>query len=200
MLVVLTENRWQELPNPFKGGQSFSDLPIRRCVYPSQGVNIPGAAGTMIASYTWGVDSMRIGGYLETAEARSHLVEITLRDLARMNNVTLEFLKDQYLDSFPWDWYGDEYALGGYAFFSPDQFSTIMPALMTPSNSGKMHFAGEALSSGHAWMIGAVTASYRTVLEILAVEKEDGLIKNLVSTWGTIKEVDLGWYTQFPPV
>lgn len=42
---------WQNLPEPFKGGQSFSDLPIRRCVYPSYGVNTPDAAGTMIASY-----------------------------------------------------------------------------------------------------------------------------------------------------
>lgn len=42
---------WQNLPAPFKGGQSFSDLPIRRCVYPSYGVNTSDAAGTMIASY-----------------------------------------------------------------------------------------------------------------------------------------------------
>jgi monoamine oxidase len=42
---------WEKLPKPFKGGQSFSDLPIRRCVYPSYGVNTTDAAGTMIASY-----------------------------------------------------------------------------------------------------------------------------------------------------
>lgn len=42
---------WQNLPAPFKGGQSFSDLPIRKCVYPSYGINVSDAAGTMIASY-----------------------------------------------------------------------------------------------------------------------------------------------------
>ena len=42
---------WENLPLPFKGGQSYSDLPIRRCVYPSYGVNTTDAAGTMIASY-----------------------------------------------------------------------------------------------------------------------------------------------------
>ncbi len=42
---------WEDLPQSFKGGQTFSDLPIRRCVYPSYGVNTTGAAGSMIASY-----------------------------------------------------------------------------------------------------------------------------------------------------
>ena len=42
---------WENLTLPFQGGQSFSDLPIRRCVYPSYGVNTTNAAGTMIASY-----------------------------------------------------------------------------------------------------------------------------------------------------
>lgn len=42
---------WQDLPQPIQGGQSLSDLPIRTCVYPSYGVNTPGAAAVLIASY-----------------------------------------------------------------------------------------------------------------------------------------------------
>jgi hypothetical protein len=42
---------WEALSNPIQGGASYSDLPIRTCVYPSYGVNTTDAAGTMIASY-----------------------------------------------------------------------------------------------------------------------------------------------------
>ena len=42
---------WEALPNPIQGGASYSDLPIRTCVYPSYGINTTNAAGAMIASY-----------------------------------------------------------------------------------------------------------------------------------------------------
>lgn len=67
---VLTFNpRWEDLPAPFEGGQSYSDRPIRRCVYPSYGLDVPNAPGTMIASYVWGQDSSRLGAHLRTPEA-----------------------------------------------------------------------------------------------------------------------------------
>ncbi|OBT86323.1 hypothetical protein VE02_07417 [Pseudogymnoascus sp. 03VT05] len=62
---------WEKLPAPFKGGQSYSDLPIRRSVYPSYGFGLPDdtAPGTMIASYIWGQDSTILGAYLRTPES-----------------------------------------------------------------------------------------------------------------------------------
>ncbi|KAH6714834.1 L-amino acid oxidase [Leptodontidium sp. MPI-SDFR-AT-0119] len=188
---------WENLPVPFEGGQSYSDVPIRRCVYPSYGVNLPKdtAPGTMIASYVWGQDSSRLGAHLETPESRERLVEITLQDLAAMNNLTYEFIREQYVDYHAWDWYQDEWSVGAFAIFSPDQFSKVMPALMTPAENGHVHWGGEALSSGHAWIIGAVNSAYRCVVEILKTEGRDDLIAELVSKWGTIDEVEMGWYT-----
>ncbi|KAI9846686.1 MAG: hypothetical protein M1837_003741 [Sclerophora amabilis] len=186
---------WEHLPEPFQGGQSFSDLPIRRCVYPSYGIETPDAAGAMIASYTWGQDSARLGSFYNIPDARDYVVETTLRDLARMNNVTHEFLKEEFVDVHLWDWYGDEFSVGAFAIFSPDQFSTMMPALMHPAHEGKLHFGGEALSSGHAWIIGAVNSAYRTVTEILAVEGMDDKLQQLVETWGYVDEIDMGWYS-----
>jgi monoamine oxidase len=194
-LILTSPSRWQDLPGPFQGGQSFSDLPIRRCVYPSYGINTTDAAGTMIASYTWGQDSNRLGSYFNSTEARAQIVETTLQNLARMNNVTYGFLADQYLDSHLWNWYDNEFSVGGFALFSPDQFSTMMPALLRPAQNGKLHFAGEALSSGHAWIIGAVNSAYRTVAEVLAVEKMDDKIADLVDMWGLVDEIDMGWYS-----
>ncbi|KAI9757248.1 MAG: hypothetical protein M1835_000663 [Candelina submexicana] len=177
---------WENLPQSFKGGQTFTDLPIRRCVYPSYGVNTTGAAGTMIASYTWGQDSSRQGAYLNTPTARAHLIEITLRDLALMNNVSLSFLQDQYLDSHAFSWYDSEYSVGAFAKFSPGLFSSLLPALLAPAADVRLHFAGEALSSGHAWIIGALNSAYRSVAEILAVEGRMDLLEQLVEQWGVV--------------
>lgn len=149
----------------------------------------------MIASYIWGQDSSRLGSYFGTAEAREHLITITLQDLAAMNNVPYEFLRSQYVDSHAWDWYRSEWSVGAFAIFSPGQYSEVMPALLLPAQEGHLHFGGEALSSGHAWIIGAVNSAYRNVLEVLKTEGRDDLIDQLVQTWGTIDEVDLGWYT-----
>lgn len=149
----------------------------------------------MIASYVWGQDSSRLGAHLETPESRERLVEITLQDLAAMNNVTYEFIREQYVDYHAWDWYQDEWSVGAFAIFSPDQFSNVMPALMTPAENGHVHWGGEGLSSGHAWIIGAVNSAYRCVVEILRTEGREDLIAELVEMWGVIDEVDMGWYT-----
>ena len=69
-----------------------------------------------------------------------------------------------------------------------------MPALLQPAYFGKVHFAGEALSSGHGWIIGALNSAYRAVAEVLAVEGLAGKLQELVDTWGLVDEVDMGWY------
>jgi monoamine oxidase len=149
----------------------------------------------MIASYIWGQDSTRLGAYLRTPEARDTLVRVVLNDLAAMHNVTVEFLESEYIDYYAWDWYQDEWAVGAFAIFTPGQYHDVMPSLMVPAENGHLHFGGEALSSGHAWIIGAINSAYRTVLEVLKTEQRNDLIELLVQTWGTIDEVDLGWYT-----
>ena len=77
---------------------------------------------------------------------------------------------------------------------APSQFSTVLPALLKPAHSGRVHFAGEALSSGHTWIIGALNSAYRTVAEILAVDGRVDELRTLLDTWGVIDEVEMGWY------
>jgi monoamine oxidase len=149
----------------------------------------------MIASYTWGQDSARLGAYFTEDDARKHIVEITLQNLAAMHNVTYEFLQSEYVDSHLWNWYEGENTVGAFAIFGPSEYSTILPALMRPGADGKLHFAGEALSSGHAWIIGAVNSAYRAVAEVFAVEGDDGKLREMIDMWGLIDEVDMGWYS-----
>lgn len=210
MLTYLAPNtRWEALPSGrFQGGQSYTDLPIRRPVYPSYGLDVAGAPGTMIVSYTWGQDASRQGAYLNPHDtagqapaqpgAFSRLVEQTLADLAELHNVTVGFLQEQYEDAHAYDWYQSEHSLGAFAKFAPGQYSTVMPYLLTPVAGGHMHFGGEALSSGHAWIIGAVNSAYRNVVEVLATEQLGEKLNALVDMWGLIDELDMGWYDWTP--
>jgi hypothetical protein len=195
------KTRWWETPQGestkgFQGGQSYSDLSIRRCVYPSYGLNTPNAAAAMIASYTWGQDSSRLGAYYHTEADLAYITNVTIRQLAAMNNLTETFLHEQLVDVHLWDWYAHSESVGAFAIFGPGEFSTVMPSLMKPGYFGRVHFAGEALSSGHAWIIGAVNSAYRTVAEVLAVEGRENLVELMRELWGEIDEVDMGWYVQ----
>jgi hypothetical protein len=51
-----------------------------------------------------------------------------------------------------------------------------MPSLMKPAFNGNVHLGGEALSSGHAWIIGAVNVADRNVMEVLAMEGRVDLV------------------------
>ncbi|GJC89387.1 putative bifunctional amine oxidase DDB_G0291301 [Colletotrichum liriopes] len=204
-----TTRWWENLATgPFKGGQSYTDLPIRRCVYPSYGVDVPNAPGTMIASYTWGQDASRLGSYLNphnpTAQAPYQpesadvMVDLALKSLAELNGVSHEYLLSQFEGYHVYDWYGSAYSNGAFAIFGPGQFSSTLPWLMRPAADGHMHFGGEALSSGHAWIIGAVNSAWRTVLEILDTEGLEDKKKQFIDQWGVIDEVDMGWYNWSP--
>ncbi|KAI9807485.1 MAG: hypothetical protein M1825_005425 [Sarcosagium campestre] len=186
---------WQDLPASIVGGESLSDLLIRHCVYPSYGVDTEHAAAAMIASYTWGQDAERLSGYLSTARGRSDLIELTLKDLEKMNGLEEGYLRSQYVESFAFSWNDSPYALGAFALFSPGQFSSRLPSLLKPAAEGRLHFAGEALSSGHGWIIGALNSAYRAVAEILAREGRTDLLEQLSAQWGTIDEIDMGWYS-----
>ncbi|KAF6811931.1 L-amino acid oxidase [Colletotrichum musicola] len=200
---------WENLPTgPFKGGQSYTDLPVRRCVYPSYGVDVPNAPGTMVATYVWGQDASRLGSYLNPhnegtqapyqPDSVNTMVDMLLKDLAELNGVSYEFLKGEFLQYHAYDWYGSAYSNGAFAIFGPGQYSSTMPWLMRPAADGHMHFAGEALSSGHAWIIGALNSAWRTVFEILNTEGMAEKKDQFVEQWKCIDDVDLGWYKWSP--
>ncbi|KJZ73059.1 hypothetical protein HIM_07631 [Hirsutella minnesotensis 3608] len=191
------KSRWWETlaSGPIRGGQSFTDLPIRTCVYPSYGIDTHDAPGTMIASYSWAQDSARLRSYFGQDKGRDAVLDLTLRSLAALHNVSIDFLKSQYLDSHLWNWYNSPDTVGGLAMFGPSDYTTVMPPLMMPAVDGKLHLAGEAMSSGHAWIIGAVNSAYRSVAEVLAVEGLDHKLLQLTDMWGTTDEVDMKWYS-----
>ncbi|KAK9422887.1 hypothetical protein SUNI508_04554 [Seiridium unicorne] len=174
---------WQIHPyNINLGGVSRTDLPLRVCVYPSY--NIEKHEGenwrkdkpaVLLCSYTWGQDAQRIGSLIspDTPKNEEQLKSLLLRNLALLHangegdhpdyDSLLEFLEDQYETHHAWDWYRDEHMSGAFAYFGPGQFSNMWQEIIKPNAFGQLYLVGEAASSHHAWIVGALESVVRAV-------------------------------------
>jgi monoamine oxidase len=97
------------------GGQTYTDSPIRTIVYPSFGDVANGQATTLISSFTWTDDSDRLSALV--SQDRATLTALVLRELARIHNVDIKYLRDQLIGVFPWNWSQDLYTMGVFFFF-----------------------------------------------------------------------------------
>ncbi|TFK36513.1 hypothetical protein BDQ12DRAFT_609672 [Crucibulum laeve] len=170
------------------GGQSFTDLPIRTVVYPSYGTNTATPSTVLIASYCWTNDAERLGALIRTGEKRFDclLKDMVLRDLAAVHNVSKEFLEGEFVDWHLWDWNHDPYTMGAFAFFGPGQYETLYNCMNLPATNGRLHFAGEALSVRHAWVVGALDSAWKAVHEYLILthpSKLEAFFKEFGKSW-----------------
>ncbi|KAG8716210.1 hypothetical protein FRC09_015972 [Ceratobasidium sp. 395] len=204
------DKRWWEDPrfmgkaDTFEGGQSKTDLPIRVCAYPSDGLNIPPEErpGVLIASYTWAQDAVRLGSFLQhnDAAANEALLEIVLDNLAKLHGISRDkFPKPRAF--FAHAWSNDRFTRGAFALFGPGQFTSYSPkcppwegrekvptasslfaSIKAPAAHGKLHFAGEATSVHHAWVLGALNSAWRAIYN--ALEGHPELRQKLKKNWG----------------
>ena len=120
-VAIRFSRRWWEDPKlpggPHYGGVSSTDRPTRVVVYPSYGIK-QNTGATMIVSYTWSQDALRIGALAQgpDSEAETLLLESIVKDLAEMHQVKYESLWKMKLDHKVYDWYSSEYAAGGWCF------------------------------------------------------------------------------------
>ena len=116
-----------------------------------------------------------------------------LRDLARLHagsRITYDFLAAQYITHHAFDWSDNPFTSGCFATFSPGQFSHLYPYLVRPAADGRLHFAGEASSVHHAWIVGALESAERAViLSLLRLGRRD-LAKKVEERWGPVSELD----------
>ncbi|KAF7560122.1 hypothetical protein G7046_g4037 [Stylonectria norvegica] len=170
---------WQLAPfNINNGGVSRTDLPLRVCVYPSY--NIPEAgdwsateSSVLLCSYTWGQDAQRLGSLIQpnTPEGEEQLKSVLLHDLALLHaneeypyDKLLKFLtEEQYNTHHAWDWYRDQNMSGAFAYYGPGQFSNMWEEVLKPNAFGQLYLVGEAASSHHAWIVGALESVIRAV-------------------------------------
>lgn len=157
------------------GGQGKTDLPIRCCVYPSYNMHDPAdKPGVLLVSYTWSQEAERIGALIsrESPDKEDELKLVVLHDLARLHSPTEEqyeelkqTIMDEYLDHYAYNWYADPTSVGAFAFFGPGQFQKMYPDIV--QSHGKHIIIGEAASSHHAWVVGALESAARGVYQFL---------------------------------
>ncbi|KAM0438445.1 hypothetical protein ACHAPT_001194 [Fusarium lateritium] len=181
---------WQQDPfNIKKGGIARTDLPLRVCVYPSYNIESlegkdwdPNKPAVLLCSYTWGQDAQRIGSLISsnTPKNEEQLMNVLLHDLALMHAPDrsdyaglLKTLKAQYMDHHAYDWYRDQNMSGAFAYFGPGQFSNMWQEIIKPNAFGQPYMVGEAASSHHAWIVGALESVIRAVYVMF-----EGLSKN----------------------
>ncbi|KAF4948055.1 hypothetical protein FGADI_9920 [Fusarium gaditjirri] len=181
-VAIKFETAWWQKP-PFKitkGGIAHTDLPLRVCVYPSYNIESnegkdwnPDKPAVLLCSYTWGQDAQRIGSLIssQTPKNEEQLLSVLLHDLALLHSKDtgyryddlLKLLKDQYQDHHAYDWYRDENMSGAFAYFGPSQFSNMWQEIIKPNAYGQLYLIGEASSSHHAWIVGALESVIRAV-------------------------------------
>jgi len=188
-------SRWWEedkLHMKHKGGVSTTDRLSRMIVYPSYGIDSSDSA-TMLVSYSWSQDSLRLGSLIQGHDtpAEKRLVDLVIRDLAKVHDVEYTYLRGLVKDHHAWNWYDSEFAVGAFGFFGPSQYKIYYQEITQPAAYRRLHFAGEASSSNHAWVAGALDSSVRVVLELLLLEQRSDLIDELRREWKLPTEIGL---------
>ncbi|KAH9835191.1 FAD/NAD-binding domain-containing protein [Rhodofomes roseus] len=172
------------------GGQSYSDRMVRTVVYPSYGEGKGEKSTVLMVSYCWTEDANRWSALFGDA-SEEQVKDIVLRDLVAVHGFLPDegytFLKDQWVDSYKYSWAVHPESMGAYGMFGPGQFSYAYTHLTQPAAVGRLHFAGEALSTRHAWVVGALDASWRAVYEILQTSYPDKVVK-FKELWGSSED------------
>ena len=159
-IVLEFSRRFWEQDNQIYGGRSITDLPIRWTYYPSIG-QIPAYSGRglLLASYTWGTDSLRWGSLSE-----SDRIRFAVRDVADLHNMKQGECEKLLVGGMSHSWAEDEYTFGAFTLFEPYQEKELFENVWKCHE--RIHFAGEHTSLKHAWIEGAVESGIRTAREV----------------------------------
>ena len=173
--IKFSRHWWMQEPfNITSGGMARTDLPLRVCVYPSY--NLKDSAGepaVLLCSYTWAQDAQRIGSLItpESPRGEETLIRLMFHNLALLHSPskaqyqdTYDTIEQSYLDHYAYDWYNDPLMSGAFAYFGPGQFSQMWPEIITPT--GWLYLIGEAASTHHAWIVGALESAVRAVFQM----------------------------------
>jgi monoamine oxidase len=143
---------WEEDDGIFGGG-TVTDLPIRNLFYPEHGRET--GRGVLLASYTWSEDAQRWGSL-----SPGDRIHQALENVAQIHPQVLE----EFEVGASKMWHDDEFAGGAFALFEPSQQTLLYEHIIAPE--GRIHFAGEHASLGHAWIQGAIESGLRAAGEI----------------------------------
>lgn len=134
------------------------------------------------------------------AEDESDIVDLVLNNVADIHGISRSKMDEimgprSSIKSKVVAWYNEPYARGAFALFGPGQFGStdktgfsLFSSLKSPAAKGRLHFAGEATSVHHAWVVGALNSAWRAVYNALW---DDDLREQLVAKWPVPDEEDI---------
>jgi monoamine oxidase len=145
---------------PIEGGSSITDLAIRYICYPNnEQNNDPHGRGVILASYTWGDDSIRW-----TSLSHNDRIRLAIRDLERVHGRDKDRLYPVCIGGMSHSWAEDEFTSGAFAQFEPYQRIHLFKDVWRPEPP--IHYCGEHTSTKHGWIEGAIESGIRVAAEI----------------------------------
>ncbi|CAF1007962.1 unnamed protein product [Rotaria sp. Silwood1] len=148
---------WWYTQEKLSGGQSVTDLNIRRVFYLR---NNHSNGGTILASYTAGLNSLQWQSLSE-----SDAIELTLQQLIQLHKSSSN-IRDYFQGGKVQHWCGDPYAHGAFARFIPFQETDLLDQLQ--ASVSNIHFIGEHTTSIRGSVEGAIVSALREALFITA--------------------------------
>lgn len=149
---------WGDLRQPISGGKSITDLPIRQTIYPNPAQN---DNNVLLASYTWGDDSLRW-----TSLRPDDRIRFALRDLAKVHNMDLGQLEKLFKSGTSHSWAEQGFCSGAFAVFEPYQCTELFEEEIWKPDKW-LHYCGEHTSTKHGWIEGALESGVRVAKEII---------------------------------
>ena len=179
------------------GGSASTDLSLRTCVYPSYNLHDdPTKPAVLLCSYTWAQDASRISALIKDSSpaGEEQLKALMLHELWRLHeqSISEQDIVDAYLEHYSFDWYHDPYSVGAFALYGPSQFEDLYPYIVEPAADARLHFVGEAASTHHGWVVGALDSAYRAVYGFLYRFGLHDAIAKLEQEWGINGDVEAG--------
>lgn len=150
-LFLCNERFWEKTSNGQKiiGGSSVTDLSITEIYYPS--IKNESSYGVLLASYNLNLDANRIGNISDDIR-----LDIIKRQLEMVHGLPKYYLDNVIVDSYTINWNRNEYTLGAFSWYATGQNRLFAYASYLPEYNNKVFFAGEHISSFHAWIQGAL--------------------------------------------
>ena len=176
---LFSKQWWKSCGRPMNGVTSMTSLPIRKVVIPNNDDDAD-EPGVICSSYTWAQDAEHMESYRNSKDMDMRI----LMDLKKMHPECRDEIEHTYLGSQFRQFSTEEYCRGAYALFGPRQFKQLFGELIKPQLGGRLYFAGEHMDVYHAWIVGALNSSIRSVVEFLKIGKASrSSIISIVHKW-----------------
>jgi monoamine oxidase len=140
------------------GGFSQTDLPIQSIFYPGDHILCPeiyscspDEPGVLVASYNYHLNATRVGNMEERLR-----YELVRKNVEEVHGLPRGFLNSIVEDQKTVVWNNEPYIRGAFAQTLPGQKKLFAYEMLKPEFNQRVYFAGEHVSTKHAWMQGSL--------------------------------------------